>query len=212
MQRDEAGLAPCLFRLETRAAASWQTSRTAALLGVFLASAIACGRQDASEPGSAAASPKSANPQSAPDAQPQYGQGDGTTTSRVITNALGHRGLSLNETNPPNAAAGEGADPDQALAQKVHVALSTGTTGTTGTYATDTLLDIGVTAANGLVTLTGEVGSQSSRTALEERAKSIQGVKSVRNELRVSPKADVPTPGAPAGRGQVETVPQNPRE
>jgi hypothetical protein len=212
MHWDKAGLASRLPRSKTRATGR-QTGRAAALLGVLLASVIACGRQDTAEPGSAAGTPEPpANPQSAPDVQPQYRQGDGATTSRVITNALGQRGLSLNETNAPNAATGQGADSDQALAQKVRVALSTGTTGTTGTYSTDTLLTIGVTAENGLITLTGEVGSQSSRTALEERAKSIQGVKSVRNELRVSPNAAEPTPGAPAGRGQVETVPQNPRE
>jgi len=129
--------------------------------------------------------------------------------SRVVTNSAGQRGISAQELerpNQPDTTAGNTSD--DSLAQKVRVALSTGTTGTTGVYSEDLLLGIRVTASNGVVTLSGDVGNQSSRNDLATRAAAIQGVTGVRNELRVVEGASRPRPGAPSGRGQTDAVPQ----
>lgn len=147
------------------------------------------------------------NPTGAPDAQPHYGQGGTSTTSRISGNPAGNTGTAQN----PSSDASQTRLADAELARKVHIALSTGTTGTTGVYTPDLLLDeIKVTASNGVVTLTGTVGSQASRQSFEQRARDIEGVKSVVNQLTVSSnRTDKgPMPGAPAGRGQTDVIPQ----
>jgi len=136
------------------------------------------------------------------------GQGN-PSISRVVTNSAGQRGISNQELKRPDQPdSASGISSDEALAQKVRVALSTGTTGTTGAYSEDLLLGIGVTATNGVVTLSGDVGNQSSRDDLATRAAAIGGVASVRNELRVVEGASQPRPGAPSGRGKTDAVPQ----
>ena len=58
--------------------------------------------------------------------------------------------------------------------------------------AADDLRDstINVDVDNGVVTLTGTVASAAQKTRAEQVAKSVEGVKSVRNELKVSPSGN----------------------
>lgn len=157
----------------------------------------------------AAGAENTATPKAAPDVQPRYHEDGNNSISRVSTNATGQKGTYAQETIPPANSAGSADSPsDQALAQKVRVAISTGTTGTTGVYSEDLLVKIGVTAAAGVVTLTGEVGNRSTKEAFAERARAVGGVREVRNELRVVEGAPRPRPGAPTGRGQTDAVPQ----
>jgi hyperosmotically inducible protein len=177
--------------------------------------AAGCGRSDPHDQGTGApgvqtganSSRQTDNSTAAPDAQPQYGQGGTSTTSRIAGSAADNTGTAQN----PSSDASQTQLSDSELARKVHVALSTGTTGTTGVYTPDLLIDeIKVTASDGVVTLTGTVGSEASKQSFEQRARDIEGVKSVVNQLSVSPnKTDKgPMPGAPAGRGQTDAIPQ----
>ncbi len=134
-------------------------------------------------------------------------QAPGENASRVISNTA-DAGLPRIQQTDATTGADRGDSADVALAHKVRVALSTGTTGATGVYSEDLLAGIGVTATNGVVTLTGTVGDQSVSQAFEARAKAIGGVKSVHNELRVAEGAPSPAPGVPSGSGEVEPVPQ----
>lgn len=178
----------------------------------------ACNRNDTPDQGGPGSIQEGANefrqtgnPVAAPDAQAQYGKGGTSTTSRIAADATGQIEPNSARTSPPGGPADPHTLSDDELARKVHVALSTGTTGTTGAYAPDMLLDqISVTASNGSVTLSGVVGSQSAKTRFGERARAIQGVKEVNNQLSVSPSAPGkgPFPGAPSGRGQTDVVPQ----
>ncbi len=189
-------------------------------LGLLAAASLftACNRNDTSGQGGPGSIQEGAsefrqtdNPGAAPDAQAQYGKGGTSTTSRIATDATGQMETNSASTGQPSGPADPHTLSDNELATKVHVALSTGTTGTTGAYAPDMLLDqISVTASNGSVTLSGVVGSQSAKTRFGERARAIQGVKEVNNQLTVSPSAPGrgPFPGAPAGRGQTDVVPQ----
>ncbi|MHC1768631.1 MAG: BON domain-containing protein [Verrucomicrobiia bacterium] len=190
---------------------SSQRLALALLLAILV---VGCGRNDSG--GAGAGSPafetgedsarQTGVSSAAPDAQPQYGPGGTSPTSRIAPVAA--PGL-----QPPDAASQAGLS-DAELARKVHVALSTGTSGTTGVYTPDLLMDeITVSASNGVVSLAGPVGSQKARQWLEQRARSIEGVKRVINLLFVSPDAGPgPLPGAPAGRGQTDAIPQNPEE
>ena len=58
--------------------------------------------------------------------------------------------------------------------------------------AADDLRDstINVDVSNAVVTLTGSVASAAQKTRAEQVAKSVEGVKSVRNELKVSPSGN----------------------
>ncbi|MFO1501641.1 MAG: BON domain-containing protein, partial [Verrucomicrobiota bacterium] len=110
-------------------------------------------------------------------------------SAEAITPAPHQLGRGPQDTNvsqvvPTNGAAlNSGPGQNQALAQKVHVALSTGTTGTTGAYSDDMLLKIQVVASNGWVTLVGTVPTDAVRTVLGERARAVDGVRGVDNRL-----------------------------
>jgi osmotically-inducible protein OsmY len=170
--------------------------------------ATACGRSNSPADGRTAATDareaadNAATPGSAPDTQARFNQEGSRTMSRVSTNGAGQPASAEH-----GGASGVSID-DQALAQQVRVAISTGTTGTTGVYSEDLLVKIGVTAANGVVTLTGQVGSASVKEAFANRASAVKGVRSVRNELQVVEGAATPSPAVPNGRGQTDAVPQ----
>jgi hypothetical protein len=156
-----------------------------ALLGLCTSVALlpGCGRETATRSSSDLTN---TTPNSAPAAQPQYGQVGTGTASRVVTNALGQRGLSVNETNapgqPPPSAQEER---DAALSQRIRVALSTGTTGTTGVYPSESLVNLDIHASNGVVTLRGSVDSEQARKNILGTVKSMEGVRGVNDELRV---------------------------
>src|SRR4051812_48902449 len=79
------------------------------LVGSFMV-ITACDRRGESASGSvgsgasATGSDQTTTPNSAPDAQPHYREVGNGTTSRVITNAIGQKGYSVNETNGANAS------------------------------------------------------------------------------------------------------------
>ena len=179
----------------------------AARIGVVVV--LAClsallGCQKADQPETTSTSQSTATPGSAPQAQPRYGQTGTSTSSRVLTN--GQQGLSTRETTQDSNSNSTAPSSDEALSQRVLVALSTGTTGTSGTYSADRLLPITVTASNGVVTLQGAVGTEQAKRAFEERTKDMDGVRAVVNELQISPGAP-DRPGLPAGRAVNEAAP-----
>lgn len=186
--------------------------RTGLTVGLLLVLA-ACGSREGDSQGGAGSgvgagtgTTQTDAPQAAPDAQPEYGPGGVQTSSQVVTNP------GPVSANPASAATGT-ISKDQALAERVRIALSTGSTGTTGRYTEDMLADIGVTASGGAITLSGEVGSEEAKQLMGSRAQSIEGVTSVNNQLRVTPGKENPGPfpGVPAGRGKNgDVVPQNP--
>ena len=78
---------------------------------------------------------------------------------------------------------------DQDLQKRILVALSTGSVGTQGVIASDQLTDIKVDVTNPVVTLKGEVISEKNKEVIGKRVAGLDGVKTVRNELTVNPKA-----------------------
>jgi hypothetical protein len=76
------------------------------------------------------------------------------------------------------------------LAQRVKGTLTRESTGTQGLMRHEVARNIQVTAKDGEVTLTGTVLTQKDKDMLEVRAREIAGVKSVKNELSVTPDAE----------------------
>ncbi len=54
--------------------------------------------------------------------------------------------------------------------------------------------EVSVTVKGGVATLSGQVADESARTSVEAAAKSVKGVKSVNNELTVTPPPPPPAP------------------
>ena len=87
---------------------------------------------------------------------------------------------------------GQGAD--QELAKQIRIALTTGSVGTTGVIAENQLTKIQVQAEGGNVTLSGAVGSEGEKQAVEKQVSGMKGVKSVNNQLTVQPGASAKNP------------------
>ncbi len=101
-------------------------------------------------------------------------------TTRIVTNNAAGAG----------ARSQAGANTvDHDLRQRTLVALSTGSIGTQGILPSDQLTDIQVTVTNRVVTLRGEVTSQKNRETIGKRIAGLDGVKRVKNELKVNPAA-----------------------
>jgi hypothetical protein len=123
------------------------------------------------------------------DVQTQYGQ----VGTNVFTQTIPDRPGITPEEGPVNPAplvhAQQPTPEDVALAQRVHVVVSVGTTGTTGILAANLLNnDIAVTSSGGVITLTGVAPSQDSAERVVRLAESIEGVERVVNRLRVAPE------------------------
>ncbi len=76
------------------------------------------------------------------------------------------------------------------LAQRVKARLTSESTGTHGLMSSEVARNIQVSAMNGEITLTGTVPSEKHKDLIEVRAREISGVRSVNNELMVTPEAD----------------------
>ena len=83
---------------------------------------------------------------------------------------------------------------DQELAQKIRTALTTGSMGTTGVIAENQLTYIQVQAKDGVVTLSGPVGTEGEKKTIEKQVAGMKGVKSVQNQLTVTPGANARNP------------------
>ncbi|MGV3771458.1 MAG: BON domain-containing protein [Verrucomicrobiales bacterium] len=93
------------------------------------------------------------------------------------------------ETNLQQASKSLEDTPDNELAERIKVAISTGSLGTTGIIAADQLTSIQVQAKDGVVTLTGKVGSEKERETMIKRVKGLEGVKDVVANLTIDPAA-----------------------
>ena len=76
------------------------------------------------------------------------------------------------------------------LAERVKATLTRESTGTHGLMRNEVARNIQVSADNGEVTLTGTVPTQKDKDMIEVRAREIAGVRSVDNQLTVTPAAD----------------------
>jgi hyperosmotically inducible protein len=90
--------------------------------------------------------------------------------------------------------------PDHALVEQVKVAISTGSLGTTGVFSADQLTSIEVEANNGVVTLSGSVGSEKERDILIARVKGLQNVKEVVSRLTIDPSKAEPRKNGGTGQ------------
>lgn len=91
-------------------------------------------------------------------------------------------------------------DPNQELANRVRVAITTGSTGTTGVIAENMLTAIQVEAKDGEVTLSGPVQSENEKKVIGKRVSGLSGVKKVNNNLTISNSREV-APYSPKGPG-----------
>ena len=145
------------------------------LLGAFAASLVSAAEPTVIEKtgkgGGGPSIPQKRDPQ----------QTDQNPTTQVLSN-------NSNSGNSPGAAVGSNTV-DQDLRNRVLVALSTGSIGTQGVIAKDQLTDIKVAVTNRQVTLRGDVISEKSKETIGKRVAGLDGVKGVKNELKVNPSA-----------------------
>ena len=105
--------------------------------------------------------------------------------SRIETQTKAMGGLL--ETNLQQASKTLEDTVDNELAERIKVAISTGSLGTTGIIAADQLTSIKVSANDGVVTLSGKVGSEKERETMIKRVQGLQGVKEVNAQLEIDP-------------------------
>lgn len=138
--------------------------------------------------------------------------------TRITTNS--HSGISPEGQSTPASggalATAPGAladrDADTALADRIRVAISTGSTGTTGVIPEESLADIQVGVTNGVVTLAGSVGTEGERKRLEGLVKGMVGDKTVNNQLTVGQPSTTRENAYPVPKhgGPPPTAPQPP--
>lgn len=128
---------------------------------------------------------------------PNYGsatdivKSDGTEvdTNRMNVADIGIGGPVQRESGNYENQPLPGQASDEELAKKIRTALTTGSMGTTGLIAENQLTKIQVQAKDGNVVLTGPVGSEGEKQAVEKQVAGMKGVKSVQNQLTVTPGA-----------------------
>lgn len=154
----------------------------AGILGLALAG---CTQYDSEEP-AVTAGPETGE-------QPTFGSStdimdeDGVTPTNIADRAdIGLGGPPQEEYGNFEKQPLPGQESDAELAKQIRVALTTGSLGTTGAIAENQLTRIQVSAENGVVTLTGPVGSGQERQAIEDRVSGMKGVRGVRNQLVVA--------------------------
>lgn len=143
--------------------------------------------------------------------QPTFGSAtdiigeDGRTPTNIADRAdIGIGGPVQRESGNFEAQPLPGQQSDSEMAKKIRVALTTGSLGTTGAIAEDQLTKIQVASENGVVTLSGPVGSEQEKGIIGQRVAGMKGVLGVKNELTVvqGPTRDVPLdPLVPRGPG-----------
>jgi hypothetical protein len=130
-------------------------------------------------------SSESPNFGSATDIVPADGSGVSTNNLNVADNGIG--GPMQRQSGNFESQSLPGQSSDQELAKQIRIALTTGSVGTTGAIAEDQLTKIQVQSQNGNVTLTGPVASENEKRTVEKQVAGMKGVKSVNNQLTVTP-------------------------
>jgi len=92
------------------------------------------------------------------------------------------------------------------LAQKVKGELTKESTGTYGVMRSEIARNITVTADNGAITLKGTVPTQKDKDIVGIRAREVQGVSRVNNELQVNAQSDSETRDLTRGHDLDENV------
>ena len=127
--------------------------------------------------------------------------------TQVTSNSLSGltpEGQDQSASRPPGKPV-EARTADEALADRIKVAISTGTTGTTGVVPVESLAkEIHVTVLNGEVTLEGVVASEQEKNRIAGQVQAMEGVRTVNNQLKVAPPGtmDTDAPALPKHGGQ----------
>lgn len=162
---------------------------------------VACSDYATGEQNSAAQNESSESPNfgSATDVVASDGTQVNTNNLNVADNGIG--GPMQRQSGNYESQAMPGQTADEELARRIRTALTTGSLGTTGVIAENQLTKVQVHAQDGNVTLTGPVANEGEKQTIEKQVSGMKGVKSVRNQLTVSPGAGANNPtGSPFPR------------